>query len=141
MSVFQAFDVAGSAMNAQSLRLNMTASNMANAETVAGSPEEAYKARQPVFAAALRGVQGGGGNDASVGVAMKDVAESEAPNQRLHMPGHPEADADGFVYRSNVNTVEEMTNMISASRGYQNNVEVMNTSKELALQTLQLGQN
>lgn len=142
MSVFNVFDVAGSAMNAQSLRLNMTASNMANAETVAGSPEEAYKARQPVFAAALRGIQeGAGGGPASVGVQMRDVVESDAPNQALHMPGHPEADEQGNVYRSNVNTVEEMTNMISASRAYQNNVEVMNTSKEMALQTLQLGQN
>lgn len=140
MSVFNVFDVAGSAMNAQSLRLNMTASNLANAETVAGSPEEAYKARQPVFAAALRSVQGGG-EQASVGVTMDDVAQSDAPNQRLHMPDHPAADENGYVYRSNVNTVEEMTNMISASRSYQNNVEVMNTSKQLALQTLQLGQN
>ena len=139
MSVFNVFDVAGSAMNAQSQRLNITASNMANAETVAGTAEDAYRARQPVFAAALRGVQGEG-NPANVGVQMHEIAESDAPNKPLHMPGHPEADEDGFVYRSNVNTVEEMVNMISASRSYQNNVEVMNTSKELALQTLQLGQ-
>ena len=142
MSVFKVFDVAGSAMNAQSLRLNMTASNMANAETVAGNPEEAYRAKQPVFAAAMQAVQGGNPSErAATGVAMRDVVESDAPNKPLHMPGHPEADDNGYVYRSNVNTVEEMVNMISASRSYQNNVEVMNTSKELALQTLQLGHN
>lgn len=141
MSVFSVFDIAGSGMNAQSLRLNMTASNIANAETVAGSPEEAYRARQPVFAAALRGVQDAAAGPGATGVMMRDVVESNAPNEPLHMPGHPEADDQGNVYRSNVNTVEEMVNMISASRSYQNNVEVMNTSKQLALQTLQLGQN
>ena len=141
MSVFNVFDVAGSAMNAQSLRLNMTASNMANAETVAGNPEDAYRAKQPVFAAVLQGAGQGAAGAAATGVQMAGQLESDAPNTPLHMPGHPEADEDGFVYRSNVNTVEEMTNMISASRSYQNNVEVMNTSKELALQTLELARN
>jgi flagellar basal-body rod protein FlgC len=124
-------------MSAQTVRLNLTASNLANAETVAGSPEEAYKARQPVFAAALKAVQGA--DDTPVPVRVEAVVESQAPAQMLHMPSHPLADANGYVYRSNVNTVEEMVNMISASRSYQNNVEVMNTSKELLLQTLRLG--
>lgn len=141
MSVFNVFDVAGSAMNAQSVRLNTTASNMANAEAVATTPEEAYRAKQPVFAAALRGVEGGAQNPANVGVRLDEIVESDAPNKPLHMPGHPAADEEGYVYRSNVNSVEEMVNMISASRSYQNNVEVMNTSKELALHTLQLAQN
>jgi flagellar basal-body rod protein FlgC len=136
MSLFNVFDVAGSGMNAQSLRLNLTASNPANAETVAATPEEAYKARQPIFAATLQAIRGGA---QAVPVQILGVAESNAPAQALHMPQHPMADAQGYVYRSNVNTVEEMVNMMSASRSYQNNVEVMNTSKELLLQTLRLG--
>lgn len=136
MSLFKVFDVAGSAMSAQTLRLNLTASNLANADAVAGSPEQAYKARQPVFAAALKAAQGVG---QAVGVEVKGVVESEAQPQALHMPDHPQADGNGFVYRSNVNPVEELVNMISASRSYQNNVEVMSTSKDLLLQTLRLG--
>ena len=139
MSMFKVFDTAGSAMNAQSLRLNMTASNLANAETLAGSPEEAYRARNPVFAAALQQAAAGQGGGHG-GVQMRGIVESQATPQALHMPDHPEADADGYVYRSNVNTVEEMVNMMSASRSYQNNVEVMSTSRDLLLQTLRLGQ-
>lgn len=137
MSLFNVFDVAGSAMSAQSLRLNLTASNLANAETVASTPEQAYKARQPVFAAALS--QAGAGNDKTAAVQVRGVVESDAPNQALYMPGHPMADGNGYVYRSNVNPIEEMVNMISAQRSFQNSVEVMNTSKELLLQTLRLG--
>lgn len=138
MSLYKVFDVAGSAMSAQSLRLNMTASNLANAETVAGSPEDAYKARNPVFAATLQAVRGEG--MPATGVSVRDVVESQAPNQALHMPDHPDADINGYVYRSNVNTVEEMVNMISASRSYQNSVEVMSTSRDLLLQTIRMGQ-
>ncbi len=138
MSLFNVFDVAGSAMTAQSLRLNLTASNLANAETVAGTPEEAYKARQPVFAAALRAARSGANK--AVPVEVRAVVESNAPAQALYMPEHPMADAQGYVYRSNVNTVEEMVNMMSASRSYQNNVEVLSTSRDLLLQTLRLGQ-
>ncbi|MCC5859931.1 MAG: flagellar basal body rod protein FlgC [Ectothiorhodospiraceae bacterium] len=139
MSLFKVFDTAGSALTAQSLRLNMTASNLANAETVAGTPEAAYRAKQPVFAAALRQADGLLPGAASGGVRVRDVVESQAPNQVLHMPDHPEADENGYVYRSNVNTVEEMVNMISASRSYQNNVEVLSTSRDLLMQTLRLG--
>jgi flagellar basal-body rod protein FlgC len=141
MSLFNVFNVAGSAMSAQTLRLNLTASNLANAETVAGTPETAYKARQPVFAAALKAAaqQGGQGLEGTAPVKVEGVVESAAPSQPVHMPNHPEADANGFVYRSNVNPVEELVNMVSASRSYQNNVEVMNTSKDLLLQTLRLG--
>jgi len=137
MSLFKVFDVAGSAMTAQSQRLNLTASNLANAETVAGSPHEAYKARQPIFAAALREVQDG--TQGSVPVEMRGIVESDAPAKALYMPEHPMADEQGYVYRSNVNTVEEMVNMMSASRSYQNNVEVLSTSRDLLLQTLRLG--
>ncbi|MCH8504603.1 MAG: flagellar basal body rod protein FlgC [Ectothiorhodospiraceae bacterium] len=139
MSLFKVFETAGSAMTAQSLRLNMTASNLANAEPVSGTPEGAYRAKQPVFAALMRDA-GGGLPAGPRGVQVQDVLESQAPNKALHMPSHPEADENGYVYRSNVNTVEEMVNMISASRSYQNNVEVMSTSRDLLLQTLQLGQ-
>lgn len=140
MSLFNVFNVAGSAMSAQTLRLNLTASNLANAETVSGTPEAAYKARQPVFAVALKAAaQAGRGLEGASPVKVEGVVESAAPNQPMHMPNHPAADANGFVYRSNVNPVEEMVNMISASRSYQNNVEVMNTSKDLLLQTLRLG--
>jgi flagellar basal-body rod protein FlgC len=183
-----AIDVAGTGMNAQQVRLNTVASNLANAETVAGSREEAYRARQPVFAAALHQAQGGhpqqggpqpaetpvwaqpGGPldhvspvsfqrqffgaekaDASnmhdpwaspspsVPVFMAGVVESDAKVEPIHKPNHPMADEDGYVYRSNVNSVEEMTNMISASRSYQNNVEVMGTTRDLMMQTLRLG--
>lgn len=140
MSMFKVFDTAGSAMNAQSLRLNMTASNLANAETVAGTPEQAYRARNPVFAAALEQAAAGQAGGSHGGVQVRGIVESQATPQALHMPDHPEADENGYVYRSNVNTVEEMVNMMSASRSYQNNVEVMSTSRDLLLQTLRLGQ-
>lgn len=136
MSLFKVFDVAGSALSAQTVRLNTTASNLANADVVAGNPEQAYKARQPVFAAALKASQS---SQDPVGVQVQGIVESQAPSQALYMPDHPQADEAGYVYRSNVNAVEELVNMISASRSYQNNVEVMNTSKELLLQTLRLG--
>lgn len=144
MSLYDIFNISGSALTAQSTRLNLTASNMANAETVSGSPEGAYRARQPVFAAALQAARGGlqapGAEGAGTGVTLRGVVESDAPVEPLYQPNHPEADENGYVYRSNVNTVEEMVNMISASRSYQNNVEVMTTSRDLLLQTLRLGQ-
>ncbi|RFA28563.1 flagellar basal body rod protein FlgC [Alkalilimnicola ehrlichii] len=138
MSLFHVFDISGSGMTAQSLRLNLTASNLANAETVAGSEAEAYRSRQPIFAAALRDAQGNAPQQ-HVPVEIRGIVESDAPAKAMYMPNHPMADEQGYVYRSNVNTVEEMVNMMSASRSYQNNVEVMNTSKELMLQTLRLG--
>ncbi|MCS4502816.1 Flagellar basal-body rod protein FlgC [wastewater metagenome] len=139
MSMFNVFDVAGSAMSAQSLRLNLTASNLANAETTASSPEQAYRARQPVFSAALQAAQARDGDAGAVPVEVRGVVESEAPVQELYRPNSPQADNEGYVYRSNVNPVEEMVNMISASRSYQNSVEVMSTSRDLMLQTLRLG--
>lgn len=134
MSLFNVFDVVGSAMNAQSTRLNVTASNLANAETVASSPEGAYHAREPVFATILD--QNGG---AVHGVRVLGITQSQADITKRYEPGHPLADADGFVYGTNVNPIEEMVNMLSASRSYQNGVEVLNTSKELLLRTLSLG--
>lgn len=137
MSMFQIFHVAGSAVSAQSQRLNVVASNLANADTVAGPDGQAYKARQVVFQTQLMGA----GNDSgSAGVRVTNVTEDQTPGRRVHDPKHPQADADGYVTYSNVNPVEEMVNMISASRSYQNNVEVMNTAKSLLLKTLQMGQ-
>lgn len=139
MSMFKVFDVAGSALSAQSLRLNVTASNMANANSVSSSIEETYRARQPVFAAMLKD-QFGSGNGSSVGVEVKGIVESQAPLQQQYNPGHPMANEEGYVFLPNVNVVEEMANMISASRSYQSNVEVVNTAKQLMMRTLTMGQ-
>ncbi len=137
MSMFALFDIAGTGMNAQTLRLNLIASNMANADSVASSAEEAYKSRHPVFAALYK--QDWGRQPATQGVQMLGVLESEVPHTMRYEPDHPLANEEGYVFESNVDTVEEMTNMISASRSFQNNVEVANTGKELMLRTLQLG--
>jgi len=134
MSMFSIFNVSGSAISAQSQRLNVVASNLANVDAVAGPDGQGYKARQVVFQTTPMG------GDATAGVKVSSIAESNAPFKRVHNPNHPSADADGYVNYSNVNPVEEMVNMISASRSYQNNIEVMNTAKTLLLKTLQMGQ-
>ena len=138
MSMFNIFNISGSAVSAQSQRLNTVASNLANADTVAGPDGQAYKARQVVFQTVLMGAQAGDASAAGVKVAQ--VTEDQTPGRRVHDPAHPQADGEGYVTYSNVNAVEEMVNMISASRSYQNNVEVMNTAKSLLLKTLQMGQ-
>ena len=138
MSSFSIFDIAGTGMNAQSLRLNLVASNLSNANSVSGSAEGAYKSRQPVFAAELKGVMNN--QDAASKVKVLGVVENKAPPVMEYAPNHPMADSAGYIYKSNVNTVEEMANMMSASRSYQNNVEVLNTAKQLILQTLKMGQ-
>lgn len=137
MSLFKVFDIASSGMSSQSVRLNITASNLANGESTAGSVAEAYKARHPVFATILDQASL---NSSSVGVTVSDIVESTEEPRKLYQPENPVADQDGYVYAANVNMVEEMANMISASRSYQSNVEVMNTTKQLLLKTLQLGQ-
>lgn len=134
MSMFSIFSVSGSAISAQSQRLNVVASNLANADAVAGPDGKGYKGRQVVFETVSMG------SEASAGVKVKAISENQAPLRKVHNPSHPSADADGYVTHSNVNPVEEMVNMISASRSYQNNVEVMNTAKTLLLKTLQMGQ-
>lgn len=140
MSMFQVFHISGSAVSAQSQRLNTVASNLANADTVAGPDGSAYKARQVVFQTVLMGATGEDpGAAGAAGVRVSSINESDAAGRRVHDPKHPSADADGYVTYSNVNAVEEMVNMISASRSYQNNVEVMNTAKTLLQKTLQLG--
>ncbi len=139
MSMFRIFDVAGSAVSAQSQRLNVVASNLANADTVAGPDGQAYKSRQVVFQTVLMD-QTGANREASAGVKVSTVTEDNTPGRRVHDPKHPAADADGYVTYSNVNPVEEMVNMIAASRSYQNNIEVMSTAKALLQKTLQMGQ-
>ena len=137
MSSFKIFDIAGSGLSAQSVRLNTVASNLANADSVSGDPANVYKARHPVFEA-VRAAIGAPNSDAAVRV--RSIVENNAPPTTRYEPGNPSADANGNVYVPNVNAVEEMVDMISASRAYQNNVEVMNTSKDLLLATLKLGQ-
>lgn len=132
MSLSRIFDISGSAMAAQSHRLNTVASNLANADSVAGPDGKPYRARQVVFQAAP---MGGG----AAGVAVSSVLENESPPRRLYDPKHPGADGEGYVTLSNVNVVEEMVNLISASRSYQANVDVMNTAKTLLLKTLNMG--
>lgn len=139
MSMLRIFDVAGSAVSAQSQRLNVVASNLANADTVAGPDGRAYKARQVVFQTLLMGQ--GAERDATAGVRVSTVSEDPTPGRRVHDPRHPSADGEGYVTYSNVNPVEEMVNMMSASRSYQNNIEVMNTARSLMLKTLQIGQS
>jgi flagellar basal-body rod protein FlgC len=132
--MFSIFNVSGSAVSAQSQRLNIVASNMANVDAVAGPDGKAYKSRQAVFETVRFDSQ------AASGVKVSKILESDAPMKRVHNPAHPSADAEGYVTQSNVNPVEEMVNMMSASRSYQSNVEVMNTAKSLLLKTIQMGQ-
>ncbi len=136
MSLSDVFDVAGSAMNAQSVRLNTTASNLANAGSVHGDPSKVYRARQPVFASFGADLADQTG---ITGVRLAGVVRSNAPLDVQYHPDHPDANEDGNVYVSNVNTVEEMVNMLSASRSYQNSIELMTTTKDLLMQTLSLG--
>lgn len=137
MALFNVFDIAGSSMSAQSVRLNTTASNLANATNVAGDAASAYKGRHAVFETIMTGLNG---EAAGGGVAVRQIVESAAPPQRVHQPGHPLADGEGYVYLSNVNVMDEMVDMIAASRAYQNSVEVLNTSKQLMLRTIAVGQ-
>jgi flagellar basal-body rod protein FlgC len=137
MSSFKVFDIAGSGMAAQSVRLNTVASNLANANSVSGDAATVYRARHPVFEA-VKGALAG--KDGSAAVRVRGIMEAEGQAQARFEPGNPLADANGYVYASNVNVVEEMVDMLSASRSYQNNVEVMNTSKDMLLATLRLGQ-
>ncbi|MCA1322613.1 flagellar basal body rod protein FlgC [Herbaspirillum sp. alder98] len=134
MSLSNIFNVAGSAMSAQSQRLNATASNIANADSATGPDGTPYKAKQVVF----QSVPIGGIKDSGVSVAA--VVEDQAPPKLVYDPKHPMADANGYVAMPNVNPVEEMVNMISASRSYQTNVETMNTAKSMLLKTLTIGQ-
>jgi flagellar basal-body rod protein FlgC len=142
MSLMKIFDTAGSGMAAESLRLNTVASNLANADSVSNSPGSAYKAKELLFAPTQESDGGiGASNDNAVnnGVRMVGVTDSQQPVESHYEPGNPMADENGYVYGSNVNPIDELVNMISASRSYQNNVEVMNTTKQLMIKTIDLG--
>ena len=134
MSMLNVFQVAGSALHAQSLRLNTTASNMANADSVVSSDGQPYRAKQVVFAATPMA------GPAAQGVRVTQIVDSAAPMRLVYEPNNPAANPDGYVEMPNVNVVEEMTNMISASRAYQTNADVMGTAKTLLEKTLTIGQ-
>jgi len=142
MSLNSIFDIAGSGMNAQSIRLNTTASNLANADAASSSIDETYRGRHPVFAALENDALNFNAKNegAKVGVNVMGIVESDAPLQPRYEPNHPLANDQGYVYYPNVNVVEEMANMISASRSFQMNVDVMNSAKQMMQRVLTLGQ-
>lgn len=148
MSLTSVFDIAGSGMNAQSIRLNTTASNIANAESASSSVDETYRARKPWFAVMQKEAMTVNKNgefqplegNTGVGVQVLGIVEKDAPLQPRFQPDHPMANEDGYVYYPNVNIVEEMTDMMSSSRSYQMNVEVLKTAKQMLQRTLTLGQ-
>jgi flagellar basal-body rod protein FlgC len=141
MSLFDVFNVSGSAMNAQTIRLNTTASNLANAESVNGDATKVYRARHPVFQAMMNAGSGiDDDQDASSGVRVMGVVESTAPPLQTYQPDNPLADKDGYVYTSNVNSIEEMANMISANRSFATQVEAINTARDLILKVISMGQ-
>lgn len=144
MSLSNVFDIAGSAMNAQSIRLNTTASNLANADSVSSSEGETYRARKPVFSVKAPDgdalVAAEAGQQPGQGVEVLGIVESDAPLRMAYEPHHPMADENGYVYYPNVNVVEEMADMISASRSFQINTEIMNTAKQMLQTTLTLGE-
>jgi flagellar basal-body rod protein FlgC len=140
MSLFNVFNTAGSALNAQTIRLNTTASNLANAESVNGDPSKVYRARHPVFQTMLDPSDAGfAGENATAGVRVLGVVESTAPPTMRYQPDHPLANKDGYIYMSNVNSIEEMTNLISAQRSFATNVEAVNTARDLLLKTISMG--
>lgn len=134
MSMFSVFNIAGGALTAQGMRLNAVASNLANADSVAGPDGKPYRAKQVVFEATPVNGQ------VAQGVRVKQVVEDSSPGRMVYDPRSPVADEKGYVMMPNVSVVDEMVNMISASRSYQTNAEVMNTAKQLLLKTLTLGQ-
>ena len=142
MSLFNIFTVAGSAMTAQNQRLNVVASNLANADSAVSSNGQPYKAKQVVFVSTqpAGGLEAGNAASSVNGVRVGKVIEDQSPMRMVHDPSHPLANKEGFVAMPNVNVVEEMVDMISASRSYQNNVDMMNTAKTLLLKTLTIGQ-
>ncbi len=135
MSFFQILDISATGMHTQTIRLNTMASNLANADSVSSNADETYRAKKPVFQTILDEATG----EPAGGVRIKEIVESKAPLKMEYNPNHPMANEQGYIFRPNVNIVEEMADMLSASRTYQTNVEVMNTSKQLLLRTLQLG--
>ncbi len=140
MSLFSVFNVAGSALNAETIRLNTTASNLANAESVDGDPSKVYRGRHAVFQTMMdESGMSWDGEEPSAGVRVLGVVESKAPPTMNYQPDNPKANKDGYIYTSNVNSIEEMTNMISANRSFATNVEAVNTARDLLLKTISMG--
>jgi flagellar basal-body rod protein FlgC len=140
MSLFNVFNISGSALSAETVRLNTTASNLANAESVNGDESKVYRARHPVFQAMMNSADTSfDGQDAAIGVRVLGVVESKAPATMSFQPDNPVANKDGYVFMSNVNSIEEMTNMIAANRSFATNVECINTARDLLLKTIQMG--
>jgi flagellar basal-body rod protein FlgC len=135
MSLFNVLDISGSGMHAQTVRLNTIASNMANVDSVSSNKEDTYRSKQPVFQTILEGNM----NEPAMGVRVKEIVENQAPLKMEYSPNHPMANEEGYIFRPNVDVTEEMANMLSASRSYETNIEVMNTSKQLLLRTIQQG--
>ncbi|HIQ40610.1 MAG TPA: flagellar basal body rod protein FlgC [Sulfurivirga caldicuralii] len=135
MSLFNILDISATGMHVQTIRLNTVASNLANADSISSNADETYRAKKPVFQTILDETTG----EPVGGVRIKEIVESQAPLKMEYNPNHPMANEEGYIFRPNVNVVEEMADMLSASRTYQTNVEVMNTSKQLLLRTIQLG--
>ena len=139
-SLFNVFNVAGSALNAETIRLNTTASNLANAESVNGDSTKIYRARHPVFQTMMdTSASGFDDPEAGAGVRVLGVVESQAAPLMRYQPENPTANKDGYVYTSNVNSIEEMTNMISANRSFATNIEAINTARDLLLKTISMG--
>jgi flagellar basal-body rod protein FlgC len=132
------FGIAGTALNAQVIRMNTTASNLANAGTVSPTEAEAYRAKRPVFQALVEQADVNAGFNALGGVKVKEIVDDTTPVRKVHDPGNPEADKDGYIFLSNVNEVTEMVEMMAASRSYQNNVEVVTTARQLMMRTLDI---
>jgi flagellar basal-body rod protein FlgC len=140
MSLFDVFNVAGSALNAETIRLNTTASNLANAESVNGDPTQVYRARHPVFKAMMENSAADADEaQAATGVRVLGIVQSTTPPLKSYQPDHPLADKDGFVYSSNVNSIEEMTNMISANRSFATNIQAIDTARDLLLKVIAMG--
>lgn len=140
MSTFQIFNIAAQGMSAQTIRLNTTASNLANVESVGGDEQSVYKAKAPVFAAFSLGEAEFDGPASATGVRVLDIEESKQPVAKEYLPDHPLANAEGYIFKSNVNMIQEMANMISASRSYANNAEIINTAKSMMMKTINMGQ-
>ena len=138
MSITKIFDIAGSAMNAQMVRMNLTASKLANATTAASSPEEAFKAKRAVFRTMLEEQKSNSNQSYGGGVRIEKIFDDPALAPRIHEPSHPQADKDGYVYKSNVNEVTETIEMMAAARSFQNSVEVVSTARELMLKTIDM---
>ncbi len=138
MALDQIFGIAGSALNSQSVRMNTIASNLANAGTVAGTDQDAFRAKRAVFKTIMEQQGSTPGNSYQGGVKVQQISDDPTPVRRLLDPGNPLADKDGYVYTSNVNEMGEMVDMMAASRSYQNNVEVINTARQLLMRTLDL---